>query len=64
MWWFIYVIVPALAGAPRSVHQLPETPAFHTEEMCTSWLVAEVRSHRLKLAEDVLATCMSPPEPA
>ena len=64
MWWFIYVIVPALADAPPSFRQLPSTPAFHTEEMCTSWLVAEVRSHRLELAEDVLATCMSPPEPA
>lgn len=63
MWWFVYLIVPTL-GAPPSVHKLPETPAFHTEEMCTSWLVREVRSGRLELADDVLATCMSPPEPA
>jgi hypothetical protein len=64
MWWFIYLIVPALADAPPSVKQLPRSPAFHTEEQCTAWLVREVRARRLELANDVLATCMSPPEPA
>ena len=64
MWWFIYVIITGDPGELPKIRQLPSTPAFHTEEQCTSWLVREVRSHRLELAEDVLATCMSNPEPA
>jgi hypothetical protein len=60
MWWFVYLIVSSQTPV---VHRLPESPAFHTEEQCIAWLVAAVREHRLEIADDVLATCMSPPEP-
>lgn len=63
MWWFVYLIITNPSGTP-TIRQLPQTPAFHTEEQCTTWLANQVRSNRLSLASDVLATCMSPPEPA
>jgi hypothetical protein len=59
-WWFVYMIFTTADG-PK-VRQMPTSPAFHTEEMCTGWLIRELRSGRLAIAEDVLATCMSPGE--